>query len=103
MVKNVINDVVIVYMHSQYNYACFDDCKSCAVRCLSLPPLLNGMIAYNSPASFRENTVATYSCNYGYLLIGESTRTCQSDITWSNTAPYCIGKLTDSVINASIV
>ena len=65
-----------------------------SVHCPILPPLLdNGMITYNPPDSPEGlNTTATYSCNNGYLLIGESTRTCQSDRTWSNTAPYCAGK-----------
>ena len=106
MVKNVINDVIIVYMHSVYYSNCydrFDDYKFCTVSCLSLPPLLNGMITYNSTASPEGNTTATYNCNDGYMLIGESTHKCQSDITWSNTAPYCIGKLTNSLINVPIV
>ena len=32
---------------------------------------------------------ATYSCNTGYDLLGDSTRTCQATGTWSGTAPTC--------------
>ena len=63
------------------------------VHCPPLISLNNGVITYNPPDSPEgENTVATYSCNVDYMLIGESTRTCQSDRTWSSIAPYCAGE-----------
>ena len=39
--------------------------------------------------SFIYNAVVLYSCNNGYNLTGESTLTCQSDGSWSNTIPSC--------------
>ena len=33
--------------------------------------------------------VANYSCNNGYLLVGNMTRTCQLDGMWSGTEPFC--------------
>jgi len=33
--------------------------------------------------------VATYSCNNGYLLVGNMTRTCQADGRWTGTDPFC--------------
>ena len=38
------------------------------------------------------NSVATYSCNTGYTLTGDATRTCQGDGTWSGIIPLCIGR-----------
>lgn len=35
--------------------------------------------------------VATYSCDVGYALVGDSTRTCGDDGSWSGTAPTCAG------------
>ena len=39
--------------------------------------------------SFIYNAVILYSCNNGYNLTGESTLTCQSNGSWSNTTPSC--------------
>ncbi len=36
------------------------------------------------------NSIASYSCNNGYNLSGVATRKCQSDATWSGTAPTCV-------------
>ena len=33
-----------------------------------------------------------YTCNSGFNIIGETTRNCQSDGSWSGTDPTCIEK-----------
>ncbi|XP_064386214.1 sushi, von Willebrand factor type A, EGF and pentraxin domain-containing protein 1-like [Halichondria panicea] len=55
--------------------------------CLSLPPPTNGGISY-SDQSRSDGTVATYTCNTGYTLNGDSTRACGSGV-WSGSAPIC--------------
>ena len=35
--------------------------------------------------------IATYSCDTGYNLVGDSTRTCQARGNWSGNAPTCQG------------
>ncbi|XP_066299112.1 tyrosine-protein phosphatase Lar-like [Branchiostoma lanceolatum] len=35
--------------------------------------------------------VVQFTCNHGYQLIGDSSRTCQADGTWSGAVPTCIG------------
>ncbi|XP_064386377.1 sushi, von Willebrand factor type A, EGF and pentraxin domain-containing protein 1-like isoform X2 [Halichondria panicea] len=59
--------------------------------CPDLTVPANGMIGYNmgtgSPRPV--DTVATYTCNPGYTLSGDSTRTCGSGGVWSGFAPTC--------------
>ena len=47
------------------------------------------------PPVFFENTtigsMANYSCEQGFELIGVSSRTCQGDSTWSDLPPMCAG------------
>ena len=35
----------------------------------------------------------SFTCNTGYELTGSSTRTCQSDGSWSSSDIFCKGKL----------
>ena len=35
-------------------------------------------------SEYLEGDVVTYSCNTGYVLIGERASTCQADGTWDN-------------------
>ncbi len=65
------------------------------VTCSALISLTNGDIDYGggSPDNRPVDTVATYTCNPGYTLIGDSTRTCGSDGVWSGSDPICQRKL----------
>ena len=54
--------------------------------------------------SLTPTSVATYSCDYGYILVGEVRRTCQSDGYWGGKAPVCkqgIGFFINSCISIS--
>ena len=37
------------------------------------------------------NSTAVYYCKDGFILVGESTRVCTDDLTWSGETPICLG------------
>ena len=59
--------------------------------CGSLTDVVNGSVTHTSGTAF--GGTATYSCNTGYNLVGDSTRTCQATGVWSGSAPTCQGVL----------
>lgn len=66
---------------------------STEIVCPDLDELSNGMIDYSSgtESSRPFNSIAMYSCGLGYKLIGQATRACQNNETWSGQEPSCIG------------
>ena len=38
----------------------------------------------------RTGDTAIYSCNAGYVLVGDMIRTCMSNSQWSGAAPTCL-------------
>ena len=57
-----------------------------AVDCGDLKQPLNGQVFFQSTLFLSE---ATYSCNSGFELVGEGTRTCQANGQWSGEEPQC--------------
>ena len=57
-----------------------------AVDCGTLTDPLNGQVTLTATTFM---STATYSCNSGYTLSGSTTRTCEANGTWSDTAPTC--------------
>ena len=60
-----------------------------AVDCGSLTDPANGQVTLTAGTTVGQN--ATYSCNTGYNLVGDSTHTCQATGEWSRSAPTCQG------------
>ena len=63
-----------------------------AVNCGALDHPKNGFVD-TVPDTYL-NSTATYSCNQGYDLTGNTQRVCQSNGLWSSSAPYCAGETT---------
>lgn len=72
---------------------------STVIKCFALI-LFNGRISYANdpgPNTFVYNTVATLSCNDGYVLYGSETRTCRENSfsnnaigEWNGTHSFCV-------------
>ena len=62
-----------------------------AVNCGTLDNPANGQVNHNAGTTFGQT--ATYHCNTGYNLIGDSSRTCQSTGVWCGSEPTCQGIL----------
>ena len=60
------------------------------VTCSVLPIPTNGR---RSSSQRNYNVTVSFSCNTGYNLRGNSSRTCQSTGQWSGTQPTCDSKL----------
>ncbi|CAI8047420.1 Deleted in malignant brain tumors 1 protein [Geodia barretti] len=56
------------------------------MRCPDLENPADGSVVYDGLVV---GSQATYSCDDGYRLVGGSTRTCESDGTWSGESPLC--------------
>ena len=61
------------------------------VDCGALSNPVNGSVHYTAGTTFRQK--ANYSCNTGYNLVGDNTRTCEATGEWSGSAPTCQGVL----------
>ena len=61
------------------------------VDCGNLTDPGNGQVDHTTGTTFRQT--ATYSCNTGYNLVGDSTHNCQATGEWSGSAPTCQGML----------
>ena len=56
--------------------------------CGNLTDPANGQVNHTA-GTFGQ--IATYSCNTGYNLVGDSTRTCQATGEWSGSESTCEG------------
>ena len=57
------------------------------VDCGALTDPANGQVSH--PDGTTLGQTATYSCNTGFNLVGNSTRTCQATGDWSGSEPTC--------------
>ena len=56
-------------------------------ECGPLTDPANGMV--DTTAGTTEGMIASYTCNTGYDLVGNMTRTCGADGVWNSTEPTC--------------
>ena len=68
---------------------------STVVDCGNLTTPANGQVTATGTTF---GGTATYSCNIGYNLVGDSIRMCQASGQWSGSAPTCQGMLLTLVL-----
>ena len=61
------------------------------IQCPGLPNILNGAVDTSGGTNYK--CTAVYTCNTGYALNGNITRTCQEDGMWSGSEPTCDGEI----------
>ena len=69
------------------------------VDCGDLTDPANGQVKHTVGTTCEQ--IATYSCNIGYNLVGNSIRVCQATGNWSQSAPTCDGMLLNGVWSGS--
>ena len=73
-------------------------CLYAAPLCPDLVNPTDGSVQYTT---LTPGSVATYTCNDGYQAVGEVTRTCETNGTWTGDSPVCEnGKKSDYFICA---
>ena len=76
-------------------YRSLHDVFLIVVDCGNLTAPDNGSVTLTSGTTFGQTV--TYSCNTGFNLVGDSTRTCQANGDWSGSAPTCQGMLVNMI------
>uniref|UniRef100_A0A8C9Q218 Complement component receptor 1-like protein n=1 Tax=Spermophilus dauricus TaxID=99837 RepID=A0A8C9Q218_SPEDA len=59
------------------------------LECQPPPTIANGSHTGGNKAEFAAGMSVLYSCDQGYLLVGEEFLVCTYEGTWSHPAPYC--------------
>ena len=73
---------------SKKRFSLFSDNTTCP----DLFPPYNGYIAYIVGIQDRVGSVAQFSCENGFTLVGNPLLTCMTDGEWDNNLPTCVGK-----------
>ena len=63
------------------------ECKAVSCPVPANPP--HGRVMYNSVTY---NSLISYECNYGYMIVGESVRRCERNKIWTGLQPICRGR-----------
>ncbi len=80
-----------------YQYIFFETLFTDELCRLTQSPANGSMALESSDAKVRNTTVATYSCNTGYNLVGNRERTCHQGV-WMGTEPSCQGKAPEGIL-----
>ena len=65
-------------------------CVLLGINCGDPGVPMNGVVSTNGTYV---TSVAEFTCDDGYMRVGDAQRVCQPDGTWSNMVPDCLRKL----------
>ena len=57
--------------------------------CEGLDNVGHGEVVYNKRPKYDVETVASFSCDYGYRISGSNSITCQNSGNWNQAKPSC--------------
>ena len=75
----------------------------------------DGVIVYpmdpEESGEYLSGTVASFVCDEGFELFGESTRMCQNNMTWTDSQPSCLSEwnnllqnlITNTLVNSLLL
>ena len=69
------------------------------IDCAMLMPPSNGRLDINPSTTAPGGFMATYFCDEGYDLVGNSSRVCQVDGSWTGSDPNCARKLNTRAVS----
>ena len=76
-----------------YILICLKLIKISVPSCEALQDLANGDISYNESnvesVRYPVSTMATFTCDYGYILNGSDSSICQDSLNWDQQTPTC--------------
>ena len=83
---------VLLFMHAQYcpSMERFFSSHCTAIMCPMPSTPRNGRVAMTNENFY--TSIATYSCDFGFRMLGTSTRQCQPTGIWTETPPGCYGE-----------
>lgn len=86
-------------LHVDLRCACFAVCLAvlyeyelCLTACVAPPVILDSEVSVNG---YTDGSVATYTCNTGFLASGSLQKVCRSGVWTSGREPLCTGKDTE--------
>ena len=85
-----LQETILVACNSDFNQH-LSHTLCAGIVCPNLSNPGNGQVVQANDGNV-PGTVATYSCNAGYRLLGNADRPCGSTGVWSGEAPTCQSK-----------
>ena len=91
MIMIELDTTVLWYSPNHYDMV-FTELFSLSVAggttCTRLSSPSNGAVTFSS-SFLSSGTIATYTCDLGYSLVGSSSRVCLAFGSWNGSQPYC--------------